>query len=232
MPQLLRPRNIATRGPWTVPPPFTVVALCADTKSTGLAFPAMARSAIDKIPPGPKLDALTEEKVFGWRKVHKHEGSIIVRKQDKAGHWRRAKVPNYSTNPLHSYSVENRMKQLGRMDRYQKELSKVTRSKNIPSVWASPINAAGNTPGHTPISLERKCPRSVYRGSGQYRCGNLLQSLFRHTRYKFRRYLVEPTFQHNSTEATVSSSSKNAIYRHFGSACTRDHPSASHKRNP
>jgi hypothetical protein len=30
------------------------------------------------------------------------------------------------------------MKQLGRMDRYEKELSKITRSKNIPSDWASP----------------------------------------------------------------------------------------------
>ena len=58
------------------------------------------------------------------------------------------------------------MKQLGRMDRYQKELSKVTRSKNIPSVWASPINAAGNTPGRTQIRLKGKCAGSVYRGSG------------------------------------------------------------------
>jgi hypothetical protein len=59
-----------------------------------------------KIPPGPKLDALTAEKVFGWPKVHKHQGVLVGRKQDKAGRWRRAKVPNYSTNPLHSYSVE------------------------------------------------------------------------------------------------------------------------------
>ena len=27
----------------------------------------------DKIPPGPKLDALTAEKVFGWKNVHKNE---------------------------------------------------------------------------------------------------------------------------------------------------------------
>jgi hypothetical protein len=98
----------------------------------------MAQSAVDKIPSGPKLDALTAERVFGWQKVLKHQGSLVGRKQDKAGHWRRAKVPNYSTNPLHSYSVENRMKQLRRLDRYEKELSKITRSKNIPSDWASP----------------------------------------------------------------------------------------------
>jgi hypothetical protein len=98
----------------------------------------MANKAPDKIPPGPKLDALTAEKVFGWKNIHKHEGAIVGKKQDKAGHWRSAKVPNYSTNPLHSYSVENRMKQLGRLDRYQKELAKITRSKNIPSDWATP----------------------------------------------------------------------------------------------
>jgi hypothetical protein len=89
----------------------------------------MAQSTVDKITPGPKLDALTAEKVFGWQKVHKHQGALVGTRQDKAGHWRRAKMPNYSTNPLHSYSVENRMKQLGRLDRYQNELSKITRSK-------------------------------------------------------------------------------------------------------
>jgi hypothetical protein len=98
----------------------------------------MAQSAVDKIPPSPKLDALTAEKVFGWQKVHKHQGSLVGRKQDKAGHWRRAKVPNYSANPLHAYTIEDRMKQLGRLDRYQKELAKITRAKDIPTDWATP----------------------------------------------------------------------------------------------
>jgi hypothetical protein len=60
----------------------------------------MAQSAIDNIPPGPKLDALTAEKVFGWKNVHAHEGTLVGKRQDKAGRWRRAKVPGYSTNPL------------------------------------------------------------------------------------------------------------------------------------
>jgi hypothetical protein len=98
----------------------------------------MANKTPDKIPPGPKLDALTAEKIFGWKNVHKHEGSHVGKKQDKAGRWRLAKVPYYSTTPLHALSVEDRMKQLGRLDRYQKELSKITRSKKIPSDWASP----------------------------------------------------------------------------------------------
>ena len=110
---------------------------CA-TKSTGRSIQVMPQSAIDKIPPGPKLDAVTAERIFGWKDVHKREGALIGKKQDKAGHWRLAKVPYYSTNPVHAYLIEDRMKQLGRLDRYQKELSKITRSKNIPSDWATP----------------------------------------------------------------------------------------------
>jgi len=123
----------------------------------------MANKAPDKIPPGPKLDALTAEKVFGWKNVHKREGSLVGKKQDKAGHWRRAKVPNYSTNPLHSYSVENRMKQLGRWDHYLRELFRITRSKNIPSDSASPdqrcraaIRAVGQYGQVIPLSRGRK----------------------------------------------------------------------------
>jgi hypothetical protein len=92
----------------------------------------MAQSAVDKIPPGPKLDALTVEKVFGWKNIHKHEGALVGKKQDKAGRWRLAKVPYYSTNPVHALSIDDRMKQLGRLDRYQKELTKLTRSKKYP----------------------------------------------------------------------------------------------------
>ena len=45
----------------------------------------MATKAPDKIPPGPKLDALTAEKVFGWKNVHKHYGALVGKRQDKAG---------------------------------------------------------------------------------------------------------------------------------------------------
>ena len=42
--------------------PYAAVALTADTKSTGRCLQVMAQPAIDKIPPGPKLDALTAER--------------------------------------------------------------------------------------------------------------------------------------------------------------------------
>ena len=98
----------------------------------------MARSAVDKIPPGPKLDALTAQKVFGWNNVHKHEGRFVGKKQDKAGRWRLGKMPYYSTNPTHAYSIEDRMEQLGRLEQYKRELYRLTRSQGIPMFWATP----------------------------------------------------------------------------------------------
>jgi hypothetical protein len=41
--------------------------------------------AIDKIPPGRKLDALAAEKVFGWRNVHQHEGTLVSRIEPDTG---------------------------------------------------------------------------------------------------------------------------------------------------
>src|SRR4030095_10278279 len=75
----------------------------------------VTNKALDKIPPGPKLDALTAEKVFGWRNIHKRDGALVGKRQGNARHLRRAKVPNYSGNPLHAYAIEDRMKQLGRL---------------------------------------------------------------------------------------------------------------------
>jgi hypothetical protein len=130
-------------------------------------FQVMAQMAIDKIPPGPKLDALTAEKVFGWRNVHQHDGCLVGKKGDKLGRWRSAKVPNFSTNPLDSYSVEQRMKQLGRSEKYLRELSELTSAKNVPPEWATPdqrcraaIKAMGQCGRVVPLNRNRK-QRSV-----------------------------------------------------------------------
>jgi hypothetical protein len=56
----------------------------------------MPTNAPDKIPPGSELDALTAQRVFGWKNVHKHDGALVGKKQDKAEHWRTAKVPRIS----------------------------------------------------------------------------------------------------------------------------------------
>src|SRR5712692_1927862 len=98
----------------------------------------MPTNAPDKIPPAPELDALTAQRVFGWKNVHKHDGVLVGKKQDKAGRWRLAKVPHYSTDPVNGYAIDERMKQLGRSERYGKELSRIATAKNVPAGWASP----------------------------------------------------------------------------------------------
>jgi hypothetical protein len=80
--------------------------------------------------------------VFGWKNVHQHDGTLVGKKQDKAGRWRQAKVPSYSTDPLHAYAIEERMKQLGKSERYEKELTKITRAKKLPPEWATPDQRA------------------------------------------------------------------------------------------
>jgi len=102
----------------------------------------MAQRVADITRPGPALDAATAQKVFGWKNVHKHEGVLIGMKQDRAGRWRRAKVPNYSTDPVQAYMIDQRMEQLGRSERYLNELSKITRAKNLPADWATPEQRA------------------------------------------------------------------------------------------
>jgi hypothetical protein len=117
----------------------------------------MAQMAIDKIPPGPKLDALTAEKVFSWNSIHAHDGELYGKRQDKAGHWRLGKVPAYSTNFLNAYSIERRMEQLGRLHRYLRQLFRITHANNILSDWASP---------------DQRC-RAAIKAVGQY--GQVIQ---------------------------------------------------------
>jgi hypothetical protein len=145
----------------------TVIAPCADTKSTGpYLAKAMARLTIDQIPVGPMLDTLTAEKIFGWKSVHRHGGSLVGRKRDKAGHWRLAKVPCFSTNFLHAYAIVGRVKDLGRLDRYRQELAKAVRFTKMPSYWASPdqccraaIKAVGQYGQVIPLSSRKQIQR-------------------------------------------------------------------------
>ena len=56
------------------------------------------------------LTAMTAEKVFGWKNVHQYAGKLIGKKQDKAGRWRKAKIPAYASDPAHADAIEDRMK--------------------------------------------------------------------------------------------------------------------------
>jgi hypothetical protein len=102
----------------------------------------LAQRRLEKLSPGADLDAAVAQKVFGWRYVHKHDGALIGKKQDKAGRWRSAKVPSYSTDPVQAYTIDERMKQLRRTERYLRELSKITRANKIPTDWATPEQRA------------------------------------------------------------------------------------------
>jgi hypothetical protein len=95
-------------------------------------------SDIAKIPSGTELNALVAKRVMGWKDVKLHDGRYWGRKQDKAGRWRRAVVRNYCENPADSYLIDERIKQLGLLEKYLKELTKITRAKKIPVEWASP----------------------------------------------------------------------------------------------
>jgi hypothetical protein len=97
----------------------------------------MAKKAPAEMLSGPELTAETAEKIFAWRNVHKYAGELIGQKQDKAGRWRKAKVPAYATDPVHAYAIDERMKQLGRWERYDKELSRITKAQNLPRDWAT-----------------------------------------------------------------------------------------------
>jgi hypothetical protein len=46
-------------------------------------------------------------------------------------------VPAYSTDADQAYAIDER-KELGRLKRYDKELSKITKAKNLPPEWATP----------------------------------------------------------------------------------------------
>jgi hypothetical protein len=96
----------------------------------------MAKKHVAKI--ARDLTAVMAETVFGWKDVHRYRGELIGKRQDKAGRWRKAKVPAYATDLVHGYAIEHRMKQLGRWACYEKELYRITKTQNLPRDWATP----------------------------------------------------------------------------------------------
>jgi hypothetical protein len=90
------------------------------------------------------LDAKFAEAVMGWkdvRRVHDEKGEAyqyVGRKPDKAGRFRKTRVPDFCDNPGIAAEIETRMKELGLWKQYEKELSKVTRAKGLPAQWATP----------------------------------------------------------------------------------------------
>ena len=98
----------------------------------------MAKKTPSRMLSGDKLTKATAEQVFGWKNVRKHDGELIGKKQDRAGRWRKAKVPDYAGDQRNAYTIDDRVKQLGSSERYMKELSRITKANNLPPEWATP----------------------------------------------------------------------------------------------
>jgi hypothetical protein len=96
----------------------------------------MAKKADDRAT--EQVNKAIAEQVFGWKSVRKYQGEMFGRKQDKAGRWRKAKVPNYAGDQRLAYAIDDRMKALKMSDRYSKALTKITAPKKLPTEWASP----------------------------------------------------------------------------------------------
>ena len=101
----------------------------------------MKRDNVEKLPLGSELDAQIAERIMGWKDVRPQSKAGTVywgKKQDRAGRWRAARVPDYSTEPSLASEVEDRIKALGLFDRYTGELTKLAHAKGLPADWASP----------------------------------------------------------------------------------------------
>jgi hypothetical protein len=98
----------------------------------------MAQANLDKVPAGPELDALTAERVFGWKDIERRKHQPWGKRKDKVGRWRSARVPDYSTDPTYADDLEQRMKELGLLEQYVRELERTTRAKGLPTAWALP----------------------------------------------------------------------------------------------
>src|ERR1051325_1221446 len=101
----------------------------------------MAHEKTAHLPVGSELDAQVAERIMGWKEVHAQDKARIVywgKKQDRAGRWRNARVPDYSTEPSLASEVEDRIKELGLFERYTRELARIAQARGLPAGWASP----------------------------------------------------------------------------------------------
>ena len=87
---------------------------------------------------GEQLAKAIAETIFGWKNIHKYGGQLLGKKQDKAGRWRNAKVPDYVNDHRQAYAIDAHMEQIGCWARYNKELFIIAKAHNLPPEWATP----------------------------------------------------------------------------------------------
>jgi hypothetical protein len=74
---------------------------------------------------------------MGWKDLERRSDRYWGRRKDKAGRWRRAAVQDYCNEATTSYLIEERMRELDLLDKYERELAKITQAEKLPSLWAS-----------------------------------------------------------------------------------------------
>lgn len=101
------------------------------------------KAQVDK-PFDRALDAKFAAAVMGWKDVHRVQHGkggafeYFGKKPDKRGHFRKARVPDFSNTPGIGAEIEPRIKKLGLWKRYESELAKITQANGLPAGWATP----------------------------------------------------------------------------------------------
>jgi hypothetical protein len=73
--------------------------------------------------------------------VHKHDGELVGKKQDKLGRWRTAKVPDYANDPVQAYAIASACSSTDARREYLKELAGIIKAKNLPA--SGPLLSSG-----------------------------------------------------------------------------------------
>ena len=96
------------------------------------------KKAVKRVLSGEQLAKAIAETIFGWKNVHKYGGQLLGKRQDKAGRWRKYKVPDYANDPRQAYAIDARMEQIACWERYNDELIRIAMAHNLPPEWATP----------------------------------------------------------------------------------------------
>ena len=112
------------------------------------------KKAVKRVLSGEQLAKAIAETIFGWKNVHKYGGQLLGKRPDKAGRWRKYKVPDYANDPRQAYAIDARMEQLACWERYNEELSE--------SQWRTTYRLSGQRPSSGIERHSERYPNSSF----------------------------------------------------------------------
>ena len=65
-------------------------------------------------------------------------GELIGKNRTRRDAGEQGKCRTNANDQRHAHPIDDQMKKLGRLERYDKELAKITKAKNLPPEWATP----------------------------------------------------------------------------------------------